>query len=313
MFYDLKKLAYIFRKASGSTILYHITNSADVFPKPLDSSYFQRKQFRSWMKDAPEKAIWLSPNWFEVFQNHGLIRKNVFVFEVDNGLIEEAGGIHTFDDAPEIIINEELWNKGINSGKIIPKGKLSEHKIEEMLKLMKPRDTSLPIPDSAVTKIIRREIQRSSSPDYRNKLYDLLEKEKIYGAEKTEEDFFRLKSEYEKSKPSAENKSEEYRYVLLKPTEEDKRDIKKIIDKLKLIRNKLYNSLIKEKVLYIRKTETLMSEINNFSDLILQDIKEDGIAHNNIREKIAEYKGKVGQLAVEVAKALEEDTLFKIK
>jgi hypothetical protein len=99
------------KQASGRTTLYHISRSGGKpFPKPLlrwQHGYLKIDPFRPWMKESPEKGMWLTPNYHEVIKNHSISSKNIHVFSIDNGLIEKAGGINLYDDALEVIFNEE--------------------------------------------------------------------------------------------------------------------------------------------------------------------------------------------------------------
>lgn len=138
------KAASLKREASGTTILYHMDKHGPGFPKPLRPHYTRNfdwsevfgdepseqtdYQFRPWMKDPPEKAMWLTPDWSLVYSYQMGVPGPVHVYEVDNGLIEEAGGIHRYDRAPEIVISGDIWERGIQEGKIKYKGKMRERK-----------------------------------------------------------------------------------------------------------------------------------------------------------------------------------------
>lgn len=117
----------IVRTASGTTILYHIDKHGPGCPKPLRNHYQGSEYFRPWKREFPEKAIWLTPKW-ELVAGYQIKSNPVHVFEVDNGLIEEAGGIHRYCQASEIVIPGDLWDRGIKEKKIVYKGQVSESK-----------------------------------------------------------------------------------------------------------------------------------------------------------------------------------------
>lgn len=119
--------------------MYHISIHGPVMPRPLRPPYLGKDKLRPWMKDYPEEAVWLTPSWFEVMTNHGVTGK-VHAYQVDNSLIDQAGGIHLYDGAPEIIFSGQIWNEAIESGKIKYLGSLNEEKLKEAL----PRKDNFP-------------------------------------------------------------------------------------------------------------------------------------------------------------------------
>jgi hypothetical protein len=63
---------------------------------------------RPWLKDRAQEVVFLTPDPFNVRQNH-YIQGNVYVYEVPNDVIKEAGGIHFYCGAAEVLIPKNLW------------------------------------------------------------------------------------------------------------------------------------------------------------------------------------------------------------
>lgn len=118
---------------SGSRILYHIGRG---YPQPVPyksplpfKEDWQRdhwgRYWKSFSKD--EKVVFLTSDFVRVHTNHGL-DGNLYIFEVPEWVIKEAGGIHIYDNAPEVIIPEHLWKY------VVFKGKKNEEELEEICK-----------------------------------------------------------------------------------------------------------------------------------------------------------------------------------
>jgi hypothetical protein len=70
-------------------------------------------------------GVFLTTSPISVALAHG-IRGNVYAVKVSQKIIQEAGGIQIFDDAPEIVIPEKAWNEGTASGEIQLLGKVMD-------------------------------------------------------------------------------------------------------------------------------------------------------------------------------------------
>jgi len=113
---------------SGTRILYHIGKGYPQ-PVPYGRDDWRRGGWeRYWAKYSPEeKVVFLTPDFVRVHNNHG-IDGNLYIFEVPEWVIKEAGGIHVYDYAPEVIIPEHLWKH------VIFKGKKDEGEVERICK-----------------------------------------------------------------------------------------------------------------------------------------------------------------------------------
>jgi hypothetical protein len=90
-------------QSKGSTVtLYHMAKKP-AYPVPLKDWYKERFP-------GIEKGIFLSDNPYAVW-NHHPVRGNVYIYKVPSALIKEAGGLKRFDNAKEIVISQELWDK----------------------------------------------------------------------------------------------------------------------------------------------------------------------------------------------------------
>ena len=115
-------------QASGSTTLYYIGKSPAQPNPPRKNKKWIRPQY----PEGLENGVFLTSNWKEVAYYHGVIG-NVYVYNVDNKVIKEAGELTRFDHATEILIPKNIWEKYIGD-KIKLKGKMKEKKINSELK-----------------------------------------------------------------------------------------------------------------------------------------------------------------------------------
>jgi hypothetical protein len=105
-------------QAAGSRVLYHIGPRK---PKPeigyknrgwkyrsRDLEELEPGWQRPWLIERVTKAVFLTTQPDRVWKHHSR-QGNVYAFRVPEWVIKEAGGIHEFDMAPEILIPEHLW------------------------------------------------------------------------------------------------------------------------------------------------------------------------------------------------------------
>lgn len=92
-------------KDGGSRVLYHIGRRPPK-PKPFGDIYSSRP----YLKNVPRVGLFLTDNPLSVALNHGK-KGNVYSYRIPEWVISEAGGLHTYDSAKEMIISDELWEK----------------------------------------------------------------------------------------------------------------------------------------------------------------------------------------------------------
>ena len=78
---------------------------------------------RPWLKEPIYDAVvFMSDDWKAVKTHHG-IPGNVYAYKIPVAAIKDAGGLHRYDWAREVIFPEEIWNKynlsKARSGKVI--------------------------------------------------------------------------------------------------------------------------------------------------------------------------------------------------
>lgn len=97
----------------GSRTLYFIGNRP-ASPKPKSvgrwrySGQPEPEWVRPWLKNTVARAVFLSPTPVSVFQHHG-VTGHVYAYSVPQWVIKEAGGLHRFDHATEIVVPDVLW------------------------------------------------------------------------------------------------------------------------------------------------------------------------------------------------------------
>ena len=119
-----------FLTESGMKTLYHIGKRPPQ-PKPKRSSWNHKPgDEKGW--DRPqhsqpvEAGVFLSPNPIGIAQNHGIFG-HVYAYDVSNGLISKAGGMQRYDWGTEVLIPEDIWQAGIDSGEIKFLGKSMDY------------------------------------------------------------------------------------------------------------------------------------------------------------------------------------------
>ena len=131
----LSREASLKKEAKGWMTLYHIDKHGPGYPRSILPKYTEEQEeefgyrgFRPWKEKYPETVLWLTPNWLEVMTQHGIGGK-VHAYRVDRGLVNQAGGLHRYADASEVIFTEELWQQGLRDGKIRYLGVVPESKV----------------------------------------------------------------------------------------------------------------------------------------------------------------------------------------
>tara|TARA_Y100001973_G_scaffold106673_1_gene186383 strand:+ start:1614 stop:3029 length:1416 start_codon:yes stop_codon:yes gene_type:complete len=119
-----------FLTEGGMKTLYHIGKRPPQ-PKPKRSSWNHKPgDEKGW--DRPqhsqpvEAGVFLSPNPIGIAQNHGIFG-HVYAYDVSNGLISKAGGMQRYDWGTEVLIPEDIWQAGIDSGEIKFLGKSMDY------------------------------------------------------------------------------------------------------------------------------------------------------------------------------------------
>jgi len=129
---ELKQVAerHGFLTEGGTKTLYHIGKRPPQ-PKPKRSSWNHKPgDEKGW--DRPqhsqpvESGVFLSPNPIGIAQNHGIFG-HVYAYDVSNGLISKAGGMQRYDWGTEVLIPEDIWQAGIDSGEIKFLGKSMDY------------------------------------------------------------------------------------------------------------------------------------------------------------------------------------------
>lgn len=88
-------------------ILYHIGPRP---AKPVPPKHGNQWS-RPWLKKPITlPCVFMSDNWKTVWNNH-FIRGNVYAYKIPYAAIKEAGGLHIYDYAKEIIITKTIWDK----------------------------------------------------------------------------------------------------------------------------------------------------------------------------------------------------------
>ena len=120
---------YLITEAEGQT-LYHI-GKRPASPKPKRSGWYSEPgDEEGWDRpqhDEPiESGVFLTPNPVGIAQNHGIFG-HVYAYNVSNALIAAAGGLNRYDFGSEVLIPEDLWNEGIETGEIQFLGKSMDY------------------------------------------------------------------------------------------------------------------------------------------------------------------------------------------
>ena len=120
---------FLITEAEGQT-LYHI-GKRPASPKPKRSGWYSEPgDEEGWDRpqhDEPvESGVFLTPNPVGIAQNHGIFG-HVYAYNVSNALIAAAGGLNRYDFGSEVLIPEDLWNEGMETGEIQFLGKSMEY------------------------------------------------------------------------------------------------------------------------------------------------------------------------------------------
>lgn len=128
-------------EAAGSRVLYHIGPRP---PKP-ELRRWSREPFRDlkqeeqpgylrdWLPERTGPVVFLTPDYKAVAIEHGMAG-NVYAYRVPEWVIQQAGGIHRFEAAPEILIPESLWRHVKFLGKKMDRDDLDETANQEILR-----------------------------------------------------------------------------------------------------------------------------------------------------------------------------------
>jgi hypothetical protein len=76
---------------------------------------------RPWLEASVQKAVFLTPSPKTVAWHHG-IDGHVYAYRVPEWVIREAGGLHRYDKATEIVVPDVLWKHVKFEGKSMDKG-----------------------------------------------------------------------------------------------------------------------------------------------------------------------------------------------
>lgn len=74
---------------------------------------------RPWLSKATGKVVFLTPNPVGIAVHHGIVKGNVYAFEVPQWVIKQAGGVHRYQAGSEVLIPEELWQHVKLKGKVM--------------------------------------------------------------------------------------------------------------------------------------------------------------------------------------------------
>ena len=119
-----------FLTEGGKKTLYHI-GKRPPSPKPKRAAWVHKPgDEKGWDRpqhDEPvEAGVFLSPNPIGIAQNHGIFG-NVYAYNVTNSLISKAGGMQRYDWGSEVLIPEDIWHAGMESGEIEFLGKSMDY------------------------------------------------------------------------------------------------------------------------------------------------------------------------------------------
>lgn len=112
-------------KEKSYKVLYHIGKRP---PKPVP--FGDRYQRRPYLEEVPREGLFMTDNFLQVSMNHGKLN-NVYAYKIPMWVIKEAGGLHMYDLAKEIIISKELWEKAGNEIEFLGKTMSKEDLINE--------------------------------------------------------------------------------------------------------------------------------------------------------------------------------------
>lgn len=90
--------------AGGTRTLYHIGFRAPIPRMPRHGEPWERPG----LGRVDEPIVFLTPNPNKVSRRHN-VGGNLYIYDVPQWVIAEAGGVHHYDHAPEVIIPERLW------------------------------------------------------------------------------------------------------------------------------------------------------------------------------------------------------------
>lgn len=275
---------------AGSTVLYHINKHPDLFPKP------QKSHYHSSLRNIPEKVIWLTPNYYEVMNKHGRTG-NIHSFQVDNGLIEDAGGIKEFDGAMEIMFDDVLWQQGLSDGKIKYLGKVQENKLPKKYKHnLTPKKRELPVTGNYDKHPIFKKIWRLFNNGYIS----------IDTETKLEHELIKyIQSQNTNGIQDLEDKIE---YYYKHPESKDEKPRPKPNQVITAFDIELYNELFKinDKIKYSLLPKRIKEYLLQISDEISNQMTKE-IKPSEINKTYYEIKGMVANLKVQLAKALENE------
>jgi len=97
------------RKGLSNMKLWHI-GKRPPFPKPFNLTFMSTSR-TAWIRPGRSDikcGVFLSPRPDLVSKNHNRVG-NVYTVEVPRKVIKAMGGILIYDNAPEIIIDDEHW------------------------------------------------------------------------------------------------------------------------------------------------------------------------------------------------------------
>jgi hypothetical protein len=230
--------------------------------------------------------MWLSPNYNEVMQNHG-IQGNVHVFRVDKGLIALIGGIREFDHAQEIIFDKETWESGKAEGKIKYLGMMDEDKVNRNKPKPRPMDKKKRKKTSPIEKMLDRAVDKKLMNF--DQYEELLKRHEV--GEDIEEEI--LKIIRKKQPAELERGPGEISYIskfFMKEFFRFQKELSQLSDRVLNFRNKELSNKIKE----------------------LSDKVYDLTYSASTREEYLKIKGEMGRLKVEVGKAIDEFNREKV-
>lgn len=278
--------------SSGYTTLYHISKHGPANPIPTPSHYKGNERV-----EGKDTALWMTPNYYEVMYNHGVMGK-VHAYRIDNGLIDEAGGIYPYDDAMELIFTKEIWHRGIKEGKIKYLGSVKEKKVtrgkpDNIGKTAPKFPTGkyrFPTNESKTKQILQKKIytcgyfEIGENKDYfEQKQIDLLKRVKnlneddIFELDKLEKDIDKFLLEVEIYVDGIKSKEEPFAKTFAKKEIENLRKIK---DKTKIIKKKI------EKLLPLStQRENLVVKCN----FIINEISESEYSKYRYEEIVSKY------------------------
>ena len=101
--------------------LYHI-GPRPAEPKTRSGKWGPGGWKRGHLDEPVLSGVFLSPNPGDIAYFHG-VYGNVYVYKIAYSVIEEAGQVNRYDSGSEILIPEDVWNRGKHENKIIFKGR----------------------------------------------------------------------------------------------------------------------------------------------------------------------------------------------